>query len=423
MNPSNACIALALLSTMGANDAFAPGHLPRAMAIPRQQQRQTGQPPLLLREVNTRVYMGSTEEEVAALRAAAQKAREEAQRLAKDLGKEIDMSTTYSKASQAKSSSSASAPPTKEKSLSPSEIQSLLTPINFATSTATEQVTALNTLTTSRSLSLWNIASTSSANTSSPSPLRPYPVSLPFLEQRTGGTITGKSLGVDGEDDVSLDDFKYATIGITLGSSALGIAALVLLPDNTGAALCYGFALLPVLWVAVGSSAPGILAGIIATVQRGGEGDDAKDERVCRHEAAHFLCGYLCGLPVRSYSVGEEGGFPCVEFHPSVDGQVGRELTQEEIAVMSVVAMSGSVAEAMEFDEAKGGGNDLLELSRLFKRSGEFLGATKQQDLTRWGALASYNLLQGNKAAYEKLVTAFKQKKTVVECIAAIESD
>merc|ERR1712038_1459979 len=104
------------------------------------------------------------------------------------------------------------------------------------------------------------------------------------------------------------------------------------------------------------------------------------------------------------------------------DGEAaGRELTMEEIAVMSVVAMSGSVAEAMKFEEAKGGGNDLLELNGLFRRCEEFLGASKQQDLTRWGALAAYNLLNGNKDAYEKLVVAFKEKKTVSECIAVIE--
>ena len=75
MNSSNACIALALLSTMGVNDAFMPNHRQRAMTIP-----QTGQ---AIRPVNTRVYMGSTQDEVDALRAKAQKARDEAQKLAK----------------------------------------------------------------------------------------------------------------------------------------------------------------------------------------------------------------------------------------------------------------------------------------------------------------------------------------------------
>lgn len=76
MNISNACIALVLLSTMGGADAFLPTHNHRAM-IPAAADTARSRP------VNTRVYMGTAEEEVAALRAKAQEMREEAQRLAK----------------------------------------------------------------------------------------------------------------------------------------------------------------------------------------------------------------------------------------------------------------------------------------------------------------------------------------------------
>ena len=100
---------------------------------------------------------------------------------------------------------------------------------------------------------------------------------------------------------------------------------------------------------------------------------------------------------------------------------MGRELSSEEIAALSVVAMSGSVAEALEFGEAKGGQNDLIELSNIFRRSKDFIGSDKQQDLTRWGALAAYNMIISNKDKYESLVNAFREKKTVAECIAAIE--
>lgn len=146
-----------------------------------------------------------------------------------------------------------------------------------------------------------------------------------------------------------------------------------------------------------------------------------QDDRICRHEAGHFLCGYLCGLPVKSYQLNDKG-YPSVEFYPSTDGEaMGRELNAEEIASLSVVAMSGSVAEALEFGEAKGGNNDLLELNNIFRRSNEFIGSQKQQDLTRWGALASYNMIISNKDKYENLVAAFREKKSVAECVAAIE--
>jgi len=404
---------------MGAHDAFTVNnhqYQHRHGVITSPQMRQLTKTP-----VNTRMNMSSTEDEVAKLRAAAQKARDEAQSLAKDLGKDIDLSSSYSKAQQAEKNADKTIMQ-KDKSYTASEVMSFLKPLDFTSSTASEQISTLDSLAESGNLVVWNAAKTTNAGTASPLPLRPYPVNLGTLEQRTGGQITAKSLGVDGEDDVSLDDFKYATIGITGGASVLGVLSLAFLPGNVGPTLCYFFAIVPIIWVAIGSSSPGILAGLITLVRGKGDGSDEQEDRVCRHEAGHFLCGYLCGLPIRSYSNGSDGEFPCVEFHVSKDGEAaGRELTPEEIAVMTVVAMSGSVAEALEFDEAKGGDNDLLELNRLFRRSQEFLGASKQQDLTRWGALASYNLLNGNKDAYEKLVLAFKQKKTVSECIAAIE--
>ncbi|CAN0439999.1 unnamed protein product, partial [Ectocarpus sp. 13 AM-2016] len=37
------------------------------------------------------------------------------------------------------------------------------------------------------------------------------------------------------------------------------------------------------------------------------------EERRVRHEAAHFLSGYLCGLPIKSYKA--DGGTTLVEFY------------------------------------------------------------------------------------------------------------
>ena len=53
-------------------------------------------------------------------------------------------------------------------------------------------------------------------------------------------------MGISGEMDVSLDDFKDATIAVTLGSTILAIGSLAVLPPNIGATLCYLFALIPV---------------------------------------------------------------------------------------------------------------------------------------------------------------------------------
>ena len=84
--------------------------------------------------------------------------------------------------------------------------------------------------------------------------------------------------------------------------------------------------------------------------------------------------------------------------------------------------MSGSVAEVLALGNAKGGDNDLIQLDLFFRQSAEFIGAQKQQDLTRWGALASYNLINENRSKYDELVRAFKDQKVVSECIAILES-
>ena len=137
--------------------------------------------------------------------------------------------------------------------------------------------------------------------------LRTYPVSLQMLEQRT--SLSAQA--IFGNDEVELDDFKYATLYVGVGSTAAAIGSLAFLPPNVGATFCYLFALVPIVFIAIGSTSPGIIASGI-TLLRGANSDTSKDkngnvvstfDRRCRHEAAHFCCGYWCGLPVRSYEI------------------------------------------------------------------------------------------------------------------------
>lgn len=352
---------------------------------------------------------GGVDDEIAALRAAAAKAREEAAKLAKDMGKDIDVDFSSSP-SRSTSAAVATAPP---KKLSTAELLSSLSPINFSTADAASQSASLDDLQKSGTLSLWKKAITTNS-------IRFYPVSLDFLESRSDGKITGQTLGVGGEMDVSMDDFKYATLYVTGLASVLGVASLAFLPPNIGATFCYFFALIPILWIGVGSSAPGIIAGAVASLKGTKDDQTQQLDRVCRHEAAHFLCGYLCGLPVKNYQVSSSDAIPRVEFHEATT--MKKELSREEVAILSIVALSGSVAEVLALGQARGGETDLMELNGFFRRSEEFMGAQKQQDYTRWGALVAYQLIMANRGVYENLVQAFKDKKSVEECIAIIES-
>jgi len=341
--------------------------------------------------------------EVEKLRAAAAKAREEAAQLAKELGKDIDEAGNV-----------ATAAPKAKESVSVQDIMSATSSIDFEGGNAASQSEQLDALVEAGDLTMWKTAVGSS--------LRTFPVSLQFLESRTNGKVTADALGFGSEDDVSMDDFKYATLGVTLGASVLGVLALALLPENIGATVCYLLALVPIAFIGIGSTAPGIIAGGIKTAKGTADTEDERLDRICRHEAGHFLCGYMCGLPIKGYET-TENGVQCVEFHPSQEGPVtGREFSPEEIAALACVAMSGSVAEILGLGDAKGGENDLIQLDGFFRRSQEFIGAQKQQDLTRWGALSSYNLINENRSKFDELVEAFKAQKSVPECIAILES-
>ena len=397
---SRATAALSLLACAGAFRAGPPLH--RAIAPSLRRGARVAPSPLAM----------STESEVDKLKAAAAKAREEYERLSKEMGKEVE---------SAGGPATATAPVAKN--LSVEEVTGIAKTIDFATGDAASQSKALDALVDSGDFSLWKSAvrrgpTTSSSNMSL---LVPFPVTLQSLETRTDGKVTGPSLGIGGEGDVKFEDFQDLTVAVVLGSTLLGILALALLPPNIGATFTYLFALIPIGFIGVGSVAPGAIAAVIMSARGDSEDSAQQRERICRHEAGHFLCGYLCGLPVKNYEVSADTGVACVEFHASGDNAVSRELSDDEIAALSVVAMSGSVAEIIAYDKATGGDNDLLQLQNEFRRSKEFIGAAKQQDLTRWGALTSYSLIKSNLKKYEGLVQAFKDNKSLSECVSIIE--
>lgn len=248
--------------------------------------------------------------------------------------------------------------------------------------------------------------------------LRSYPVTLKMLEQRTG--LTPERLGMT-DGVVNLDDFKFATLWVTGGCSVLGILSLATLPPNVGATVCYLLALVPVLFLGIGSTSPALIANAIAALKGKAVASESsasasRKERIVRHEAAHFCCGYWCGLPIAGYSVDE--GVARVEFAVGT-----RAYSNTEIAALAVTALSGLVAEASAYDKVLPGTGtaDLLQLEQVFRRAEEFIGAEKQQDLTRWGALTATLLLRQNSRAYEKVVEAFTRMAPLEECIAILE--
>jgi hypothetical protein len=386
-------LASVLLAAAGQSAAFTPATT-RGWAVATRTPTMTG-------SSSSALKMSNSVDEVAKLRALAAAAREDAARLSKELSKEEP------------SAAKIAVPKSTKSTKTPEQVKAAISAIDF-TAPAETQIAALDALRTDGSVSLYKCAA-------GVGDLRSFSVSLKMLESRCA--LTAESLGV-GVEEVSLDDFKYATLYVTGGCSVAGVAALVFLPENVGATVCYAAAIIPILFLAVGSSAPAAIANVIVALKSKDDDEVSKKDRVCRHEAAHFLCGYMCGLPIANYATTDEN-VPRVEFHTTSTGSDAttqqQELTEDEVNALTVVAMSGAVAEAMEFGKAGGANSDLMELERVFRRSAKFLGAENQQDLTRWGALTAHRLLTGNKDKLNQLIKAFDAQKSVAECIAILE--
>lgn len=81
-------------------------------------------------------------------------------------------------------------------------------------------------------------------------------------------------------------------------------------------------------------------------------------QRVSYHEAGHFLCAYLCGLPLLSFSLDGDSGPSHVELGLSPSSSYSSSSTSS----LLIVAMAGMVAESLLSGQARaeGGGNDII---------------------------------------------------------------
>lgn len=155
------------------------------------------------------------------------------------------------------------------------------------------------------------------------------------------------------------------------------------------------------------------------------EDADARRERMCRHEAGHLLCGYVCGLPVSKYMINSETSVANVECLVSRGCLRETTISDADIAHLSVVAMPcrGELPNSwLSRRPPEARLIYLLALQNCFRRSKDFIGAAKQQDLTRWGVLMSYDIIKKNLTKYEALVWAFKENTSLADCVSIIEA-
>ncbi|PNW80131.1 hypothetical protein CHLRE_08g379175v5 [Chlamydomonas reinhardtii] len=145
-------------------------------------------------------------------------------------------------------------------------------------------------------------------------------------------------------------------------------------------------------------------------------------DRVLKHEAAHFLLGYLVGVPITGYSV--ELGREHTEFAEAKIQQriIERQLTDEEIDSLALVAVAGMAAEGREYEEVMGQTADLYDLQRLLLRSKTKLSDAQQQNITRWAVWSAAGLLRSHAEEHKALIEAMRRGASVAECVQVIES-
>ena len=220
------------------------------------------------------------------------------------------------------------------------------------------------------------------------------------------------------QEEVSNDQLGALTAGVFVVSAILAIASGALIGGNVGATFTYVFAVLPIVFLGVGSSSPGVIVALYGIV-RGAAEDLAASERRRRHESAHLVAGYRLGLPVAEYSAGDR---PRVEFYYKTG-----TYTRDDAEALACVALSGAVGECEAFGQAKGAQQDFADLQDIFDRVQPPLTPAEQQAATRRACLNAYGVLYGkrsrkNDEAVAAVDAAMARGATLGEVVCALEN-
>jgi hypothetical protein len=251
-------------------------------------------------------------------------------------------------------------------------------------------------------------------------------VSAALNGMKAAGAVFPNELAQMGVKDASAiarpsdaNDFNFI-VAVVMSTSFLALIVGVVLPGDWGAFGSYLIGGISLAVLAVGSTAPGLLA---VAIDRFARIDPSYRDRIARHEAAHFLVGYMLGTPVAGYSLGlgtAHTDFLEAKLERKVYGRIA--IKESTMLPLACISMAGVAAEAMAFEDVRGQEADLRDLQRILNKCEPKLGDQAQQQLTRWAVWQSASMLKRHEKAFEALVEAMKGGASVPECLRAIEN-
>ena len=155
-------------------------------------------------------------------------------------------------------------------------------------------------------------------------------------------------------------------------------------------------------------------------------------QRVTYHEAGHFLTAYFLGIPITEYSLTAweafkqghygQGG---VVFDSEAAISQTLEKKKKELPLildrLCTVLMAGIAAEKLVYEKAEGGREDCQQLRTVLNVAG--LPSSVYSQKERWGQLQATSLLERHQQAFEALVIAMAERKSVAECCQIIQEN
>jgi hypothetical protein len=155
-----------------------------------------------------------------------------------------------------------------------------------------------------------------------------------------------------------------------------------------------------------------------------------KRQIILHHEAGHFLVAYLLNIPISGYALNAweafkqgqkaQGGVRFSDIELTTELQQGK-LSTQLLDRYCTVWMAGIMAEKLVYSKAEGGSEDREKLRLLLTQLKRPISEIKVKE--NWAMLQSKYYLETHKLAYEKLVEAMNEGKSVSDCYQIIQEN